>query len=305
MERAIKLAYKSVSEPGNVAPKVGAIVARDGKIIGQAYRGELNPGDHAEFTVFEKKLQDNTLAGATLFTTLEPCTSRSHSKLPCAEWVIERRIARVFIGTLDRNPRIRGNGELKLRDAGIQVLRFDPDLMPIIEEMNREFSRQFTKEKQEQLKTDVEALGSEIARLIETIKVERVEVQKSMEEQISSLSEKIQRTMQTASEILYDDNSEELDYLKYADGQFPGSRGGVASFTDTIVTKVMDAADRPMTLAEISQSLDQYRGLFKVPIDVANCVRSLVDRVYLVERQDDGQTKYELAFNGWKISNWQ
>jgi DnaJ-class molecular chaperone len=56
--------------------------------------------------------------------------------------VIERRIAVVVIGTLDPNPTIRGAGELQLRRAGIQVMRFDSDLMPVIEELNRHFVRQ-------------------------------------------------------------------------------------------------------------------------------------------------------------------
>ena len=141
MLRAIDLARSSVSERGRVSPKVGAVVVRDGVLIDEAFRGELTAGEHAEFTLLERKLKSATVADATLFTTLEPCTSRNDPKIPCVERIIERRIARVYIGVLDPNDEVRGRGELRLREAGIEIARFDSDLMPMIEELNRDFFR--------------------------------------------------------------------------------------------------------------------------------------------------------------------
>ena len=142
MLRAIDLARKCRNESGKISPRVGAVIARNGLVIGEAFRGELAPGEHAEFTLLEKKLPDSMLAGATLFTTLEPCTSRNPPKIPCVERIVERRIGKVFIGVIDPNVDVCGRGELRLRAAGIQTALFDSDLMSTIEELNRDFSRQ-------------------------------------------------------------------------------------------------------------------------------------------------------------------
>lgn len=137
---AIDEARKSVSEDARTHPKVGAVVVKNGKVLGQAHRGAI-PGCHAEYIALEKKLPDLALAGATVYTTLEPCTSRNHPKIPCATRLVERKVARVVIGMLDPNPAIRGRGQLGLRKAGIVTELFPPDLMAEVEELNRDFSR--------------------------------------------------------------------------------------------------------------------------------------------------------------------
>ncbi|HEX9984210.1 MAG TPA: deaminase [Thermoanaerobaculia bacterium] len=142
MRMAIDEARKTKFEADRESrPYVGAVAVRDGEVLGTAYRGELALGEHAEFTLLEKKLKNAQLAGATIYTTLEPCTQRNAPKVPCADRIVERKVARVVIGTLDPNPLISGRGQRRLRDANIATDLFPADLMAELEELNREFTR--------------------------------------------------------------------------------------------------------------------------------------------------------------------
>ena len=137
---AIEEARKSVPEDDRVHPKVGVVVVKDGRILASAHRGEI-PQYHAEYIALEKKLADVSLFGATVYTTLEPCTARKHPKVPCAIRLAERKVARVLIGMLDPDDRISGRGQRTLRKAGIATELFPHDLMAEIEELNRDFIR--------------------------------------------------------------------------------------------------------------------------------------------------------------------
>lgn len=140
---AIEEAKKSENERDRrIHPKVGVVVVQNGKVLACAHRGEIQLGDHAEYTVLERKLSSTNLTGATLYTTLEPCTERSKNKTPCADRVAERKIARVVIGTYDPNPAVYGGSLLKLMKAGIDVSFIrstNPDLEKEILELNKAF----------------------------------------------------------------------------------------------------------------------------------------------------------------------
>jgi pyrimidine deaminase RibD-like protein len=123
IQAAIAASEKSKPEEGKPTPppRVGAaILFPDGEIV-SASRGELGEGDHAEFTLLEKKLKGRDLSGCILATTLEPCTCRSPGKTPCCDRIIASGIKRVVIGTLDPNPDIYGHGSRKLKNSGVHV----------------------------------------------------------------------------------------------------------------------------------------------------------------------------------------
>lgn len=141
MAIAIEEARKCKPEDDRVHPLVGVVVVKDGRLIARAHRGETAPGDHAEFIALEKKLAGVRAAGATVYTTLEPCTTRNHPKRPCVEHIRDHRIKRVVFGTLDPDKSVHGGGELMLRDAQVEIGRFDPDFMAELEELNLAFTR--------------------------------------------------------------------------------------------------------------------------------------------------------------------
>lgn len=143
MEMAIQVMNSSVQEPrqDKVSPKVGAVLIKlDGKVE-TAYRGELRQGDHAEFTLLERKNRSNHLDGSILFATLEPCApgARKPPKLCCAERIVNARIKKVWIGIEDPDPTVDRKGIKYLLDNGVEVEMFDADLQMQIRDANKQF----------------------------------------------------------------------------------------------------------------------------------------------------------------------
>ena len=116
MRRAIELAKKGRGWT-NPNPMVGAVIVKNGSIIGEGYHekcGEL----HAERNAIASLTE--SAEGATLYVTLEPCCHYGKTP-PCVDQIIENRIKRVVIGMVDPNPLVSGKGVKKLQEAGIDV----------------------------------------------------------------------------------------------------------------------------------------------------------------------------------------
>lgn len=147
MEKAIEVMKQSISEPrsdGNTTPKVGAVLLKPDGTVETACRGELRYGDHAEFTLIERKNRENALDDCVLFATLEPCApgARNPPKLSCAERIVNARIKDVWVGCQDPHPKVAGKGIQFLQDNGVSVHFFPRALQEEIEAENKEFFRQ-------------------------------------------------------------------------------------------------------------------------------------------------------------------
>ncbi len=117
MRLAIQLAWRGCGWV-NPNPMVGAVIVKDGKIIGQGYHERCGE-PHAE----RNALADCRTAadGATLYVTLEPCCHHGRTP-PCTEAIVASGIRRVFIGSSDPNPLVAGKGVGILRSHGIEVV---------------------------------------------------------------------------------------------------------------------------------------------------------------------------------------
>lgn len=114
-------------------PKVGAVIAKDGKVLSKAFRSEKSK-EHAERTAIEK-LNQSELKGATMITTLEPCVKIKdpQSKTSCTDLIIESGFSSVIIGVLDPNGQIYCQGFEQLLSNDIKVSFFTPELREKIE----------------------------------------------------------------------------------------------------------------------------------------------------------------------------
>ena len=147
MKLAIEVMRQSVHEPRKdrkANPLVGAVLYKPDGTIETACRGELRFGDHAEYTVLERKNCSTKLDGSVLFATLEPCApgAREPPKLSCAERIFFARISEVWIGIEDPDPTVDRKGIKFLQDSGVKVHLFDRDLQEMIQEENKEFIAQ-------------------------------------------------------------------------------------------------------------------------------------------------------------------
>ena len=116
MRQALRLAARGRGRT-SPNPMVGAVLVRGDGVIGKGYHRQVG-GPHAE--VWALREAGEQARGATLYVTLEPCSHYGRTP-PCADAVLAAGVARVVAAMEDPDPRVKGQGFAKLREAGVAV----------------------------------------------------------------------------------------------------------------------------------------------------------------------------------------
>jgi len=118
MQRCLDLAQLGI---GDVAPNpmVGCVIVHQGVIIGEGYH-EKYGGPHAEVNAIRSVNNPELLTESTLYVSLEPCAHFGKTP-PCSDLIIESRIPKVVIGTIDPFAQVAGKGIERMQKAGIEL----------------------------------------------------------------------------------------------------------------------------------------------------------------------------------------
>jgi diaminohydroxyphosphoribosylaminopyrimidine deaminase/5-amino-6-(5-phosphoribosylamino)uracil reductase len=117
MARALELAGRGLGRT-YPNPPVGAVLVRGGRIVGEGFHHRAG-APHAEIEAL--RAAGGRARGATLYVTLEPCTHHGRTP-PCADALLPLGLRRVVVAMRDPNPRVRGRGIARLRQARIPVV---------------------------------------------------------------------------------------------------------------------------------------------------------------------------------------
>jgi diaminohydroxyphosphoribosylaminopyrimidine deaminase/5-amino-6-(5-phosphoribosylamino)uracil reductase len=136
LRRAMELADRA---RGHTSPNplVGAVVARDGEVIGEGFHARAGE-PHAELVALASCRQDP--AGATMYVSLEPCCHQGRTP-PCTAAILEAGISRVVVASDDPTPKASGRGFGILRDEGVRVEMADEDIAREARLLNQPFRK--------------------------------------------------------------------------------------------------------------------------------------------------------------------
>ncbi|GIP37528.1 riboflavin biosynthesis protein RibD [Paenibacillus sp. J31TS4] len=116
MRLALQLAEGAQGQTG-INPVVGCVIVKEGRIVGTGAHLKRGSG-HAEVNAL--RMAGPEAEGSTVYVTLEPCSHYGKTP-PCSDRLIDEKVAKVVVATLDPNPLVAGSGVERLRASGIEV----------------------------------------------------------------------------------------------------------------------------------------------------------------------------------------
>ncbi len=119
MLRCLELALNG---KGKTAPNpmVGSVIVHGDAVIGEGYHAEYG-GPHAEVNAINSVKDKSLLPESTIYVSLEPC-SHTGKTPPCSDLIVQNKLKKVVIGTLDPNSLVSGRGIARLEANGIEVV---------------------------------------------------------------------------------------------------------------------------------------------------------------------------------------
>lgn len=118
MRQAVRLARKAWGKT-SPNPLVGALIVKEGRVIGSGWH-HFCGGPHAEIEAIRSLPDPSSASGATLYVTLEPCSTSGRTP-PCCDAILKAGFRRVVIGCIDPNPKHAGRGIKLLKRKGLDV----------------------------------------------------------------------------------------------------------------------------------------------------------------------------------------
>ncbi|MDO4880589.1 MAG: bifunctional diaminohydroxyphosphoribosylaminopyrimidine deaminase/5-amino-6-(5-phosphoribosylamino)uracil reductase RibD [Capnocytophaga sp.] len=119
MKRCLQLASNAIgyTYPN---PLVGSVIVHNGKIIGEGWHTKQGE-PHAEVNAIHSILDESLLKDSTLYVNLEPCAHFGKTP-PCANLILEKKIPKVVVGTVDIHSKVAGKGIELLKNNGVEVI---------------------------------------------------------------------------------------------------------------------------------------------------------------------------------------
>ena len=122
MKRALTLARQALGTT-SPNPAVGAVIVKDGVLLGE---GHTQPPGQSHAEVVALNCAGEGSRGASLFVTLEPCSTYGRTP-PCTEAIVSANIREIYVAAKDPNPRVNGKGLSEIEAAGIKVFAGQED----------------------------------------------------------------------------------------------------------------------------------------------------------------------------------